>query len=134
MGEEGGGGGGGGGRGGVREVVVEMEVGLVGWVAEVAVDEVAEEDLLDFGGNEGGNDEQAWALLVSGNGMDKGVMYYPGEEGDSISGLLLRLETQGYCRDRCAGMRGSGFRRELWRQDRTRLLFPDFQGHRYLGC
>jgi hypothetical protein len=36
-----------------------MEVGLVGWVAEVAVDEVAEEDLLDFGGNEGGNDEQA---------------------------------------------------------------------------
>jgi hypothetical protein len=90
-----------------------MEVGLVGWVAEVAVDEVAEEDLLDFGGNEGGNDEQAWALLVSGNGMDKGVMYYPGEEGDSISGLLLRLETQGYCPGRCAGMRGSGFRREL---------------------
>ena len=49
VGEEGGGGGGG---LGVGEVVVEVEVGLVDGVAEVAVDEVGEEGFLDRGGDE----------------------------------------------------------------------------------
>jgi hypothetical protein len=44
---------------GVGEVVVEVKVGLVVGLAEVAVDEVAEEDLLDFGGNDGGDEEEA---------------------------------------------------------------------------
>jgi hypothetical protein len=39
---------------------VEVEVGLVDGVAEVAVDEVREEGFLDRGGDERGDDEQAW--------------------------------------------------------------------------
>jgi hypothetical protein len=38
--------------GGIGEVEVEVEVGLVDWVAEVAVDEVLEERLLDLGRDE----------------------------------------------------------------------------------
>jgi hypothetical protein len=41
---------------------VQVEVGLVDWVAEVAVDEVFEEDPLDFGRDEGGDDEKAWIV------------------------------------------------------------------------
>jgi hypothetical protein len=38
---------------------VQVKVGLVGWVAEVAVDEVVEEDALDLRRNQGGEDEEA---------------------------------------------------------------------------
>lgn len=39
---------------------MEVEVSLVDGVAEVAVDEVAKEDFLDFWGNERREDEEAW--------------------------------------------------------------------------
>lgn len=41
-----------------------MEVGLVVGDAEVAVDEVVEEDLLDFWGDEGGDEEEAWVYVL----------------------------------------------------------------------
>ena len=42
--------------GGIGEVEVEMEVGLVSRLAEVAVDETTEEKFLDGWGDEGGED------------------------------------------------------------------------------
>jgi hypothetical protein len=39
-----------------------VEVGLVDWVAQVAVDEVFEEDLLDLGRDEGGDDEETCCM------------------------------------------------------------------------
>jgi len=58
VGEEGGLAGGWGGWG-IGEVVVEVEVGLVVGLAEIAMDEVSEEDLLDLGGDDGGDEEEA---------------------------------------------------------------------------
>lgn len=49
-------------RGWVGEVVVEMEVGLVLGVAEISVEEVSQEDLLDIGGDDGGDEQEAWGV------------------------------------------------------------------------
>lgn len=39
---------------------MKVKVGLVGGVAEITVDEMAEEGLLDFGGNNRGCDQETW--------------------------------------------------------------------------
>lgn len=44
---------------------MEVEVGLVDGVAEVAVDHGVEEVRLDGGGDEGGEDEEAWREIRS---------------------------------------------------------------------
>ncbi len=80
VGEEGGWGGGVGTWGGIGEVEVEVEVGLVDGVAEVAVDEVVEELFLDGGGDEGGEDEEAWGGCQLGC-CGVGVSGLPGRRG-----------------------------------------------------
>lgn len=49
-------------RGWVGEVVVGMEVGLVLGVAEISVEEISQEDLLDIGRDDRGDEQEAWGV------------------------------------------------------------------------
>lgn len=49
-------------RGWVGEVVVGMEVGLVLGAAEISVEEVSQEDLLDVGRDDGGDEQEAYKV------------------------------------------------------------------------